>query len=490
MSIRLRLTLWYTLILAVMITTFSMALYGFFSYQLYSSVKKELDSQSKYINSKARVYEEPYGDGARYTVIFPQLDTFKNSNIYFQSVYPGGELMNKSNTLGKFELGRTEATLKRAKEGQAFFVKEKVGDITVYVYNTPYQLIGSGEVIGVLQVATRVDSIDSWLNTMKFSLSLAGFGVILLAASLGFFLARKALKPIDHVIVAANQIERGSDLGKRIKYNGPRDEIGRLTDTFNSLLSRIQVMYSDMEEAYRAQRRFVSDASHELRTPLTTIRGNVDLLERMWKNAAVPEDLVAPANREMSLEAMRDIADEAERMSRLVNDLLALARADAGQELQKEPVEIHGLVEEVVRRAQFLPHEAEWKAGDLHALEEAVVNGNKDLLQQLLFIFIENAFKYTSEGFVKLDAVKGEGSVGIRIEDTGMGMDKSHVPLIFERFYRADASRGETSGTGLGLSIAKWIIDQHEGSVEVSTSLGIGTTFTIWLPASFPRTVE
>lgn len=182
------------------------------------------------------------------------------------------------------------------------------------------------------------------------------------------------------------------------------------------------------------------------------------------------------------MEAINDIADEAKRMSRLVNDMLSLARADAGQTIIKDSLPAGELLEEVVRRAQFIPHRAEWKPADMTELHEYFVYGNKDYLQQMLFIFIENAFKYTPEGTVTLDTVIYPEQIGVRISDTGIGMDQEEVPHIFERFYRADESRGVTPGTGLGLSIAKWIIDAHEGSVEVVTAKGKGTTFVIWLP--------
>ena len=302
-------------------------------------------------------------------------------------------------------------------------------------------------------------------------------------------MARKALKPIERVIDAANQIGSSDDLEKRIHYDGPLDEIGRLTETINGMLSRIQITYLELDEAYRAQRRFVSDASHELRTPLTTIRGNVDLLEKMWKQTSGSTELATPDQMQMSLEAMHDIAGEAQRMSRLVNDLLALARADAGVLMEKKPVEIMPLVQEVVRRAQLLEHTADWQVGDLDALEHAVVQGNRDYLQQLLFIFIENAFKYTPVGTVRFEASRTDSFIGIRISDTGIGMDKEDIPHIFDRFYRADLSRGLTSGTGLGLSIAKWIIDEHGGSIEVTTRKDEGSTFMIWLPANFPLSV-
>jgi signal transduction histidine kinase len=323
-------------------------------------------------------------------------------------------------------------------------------------------------------------------------LAFLAFVAIVVAATLGLFLARKALAPIDQVIAAANQIQDGADLDRRIPYVGPNDEVGRLTHTINGMLDRIHGMYTELEEAYRLQRRFVSDASHELRTPLTTIRGNVDLLEKMWKRTAEasgtgPSD---PEQLQLSLEAMQDIAGEAQRMSRLVSDLLSLARADAGVQMEKTTLELKPLVEEVARRAPFLERKAEWIVGSLNALDGVRVYGSRDYLQQLLFIFVENAFKYTPSGSVTLDAIRSDSQIGIRIADTGIGMDKEQIPHIFERFYRADESRGQTPGTGLGLSIAKWIIDEHDGSIEVTTRKDEGSTFVVWLPINFPLPLE
>ena len=184
-------------------------------------------------------------------------------------------------------------------------------------------------------------------------------------------------------------------------------------------------------------------------------------------------------------EAMQDIAGEAKRMSSLVNDLLSLARADAGYEMEKTPQLLIPLVEDVARRAQLLPRKAEWRIGDLTALDGVQVNAHADFLRQLFFIFVENAFKYTPSGIVEMKAIRSANQAGIIIKDTGIGMNNEEIPYIFERFYRADESRGQTSGTGLGLSIAKWIIDEHDGSVEVSTSRRRRNDIYCWLPIAF-----
>jgi two-component system OmpR family sensor kinase len=381
-----------------------------------------------------------------------------------------------------------------AKEQKAFYKTEHIGSNTLLVYNAPFYY--QNNFFGFVQIAVRVNDINTVLNNLLYALTLLAILIIFAATSLGWFLARKALQPIEHVIASTAQIEKGADLAKRIEYTGPQDEIGRLTNTINSMLARIQITYSELEETNIAQRRFVSDASHELRTPLTTIRGNVDLLQKMWKQMeSQSTEIVDGANNQLSedpfsnqdkltvsIEAMMDIASEAARMSRLVNDLLSLARADSGYTLQKTPLVLLPIVEDVIRKAQQLPRNVEWRTGDLSALYQVQVCGDTDYLQQLLFIFIENAFKYTPSGFVIIEAKRTQDQIGLRIEDTGLGMDKYEVPRIFDRFYRIDPSRGQTAGTGLGLSIAQWIIDEHQGSVEVKTRKGEGSTFIIWLP--------
>ncbi|RKN74212.1 sensor histidine kinase [Paenibacillus ginsengarvi] len=477
MSIRLRLTLWYSSILAVTLLFFGIALYTFFSYKLQTDLRNELIVQAQEVNKEIKGYG--------FFFSLPNLREFKSAGIYMQSISIQGQVKRSSNL--NSNLPYSEESINKVLHGGVSFEKIRVNqEFNMLMYYSPLLLEGS--LVGVLQVATLTDDVDHFLQNIRLILISVGLLTILFAASAGWFLSRKALKPIENVIDAANTVEKSADLNKRIDYTGPMDEIGRLTDTINGMLARIQGMYSELDDAYRAQRRFVSDASHELRTPLTTIRGNVDLLEKIWNTAALKAGdesgtkQIQESSVELSKEAMHDIASEAERMSRLVNDMLSLARADAGFTMNKEPIELRSLVDEVIRRAQFLPRSTEWQTGDIDVLNMAYVRGNKDYLQQLLFILIENAFKYTEQGSVKLDALHARGQFGIRISDTGIGMDKDEIPHIFERFYRADPSRGKKAGTGLGLSIAKWIIDQHDGSIEVKTRKEEGTTFTVWLP--------
>lgn len=498
MSIRLKLTAWYTAILSATLLVFCFGLYTFLHYNSYSSLEEELKVSAEDLKSRMKPELTIFLNDINVDI---KLVNSRGSLTYYQVIDVRTGRKGQSSNLKDTGIVFPEPT---EGELQTLLKKPIVKKVDIdnrkfLIYNSPILVLRGGglQVGGVMQAAYYIDATESTFALLRFILTIAALLSIFLAASVGWFLARKALRPIDQVIAATNQIQRGADLDRRIEYYGPHDEIGRLTSTINNMLERIQGAYAELEEAYRAQRRFVSDASHELRTPLTTIRGNVDLLEKMWRQAV----LAAPASGssgagaaadgdpqklQVSLEAMQDIAGEAERMSRLVNDLLSLARADAGFKMTKSVLEMRPVVEEVVRRAQLLPRKVEWLHGSLAELDDRFVMGNKDYLQQLLFIFIENAFKYTDHGHVRLDAVVKDGQVGIRIEDTGIGMDKEEIPHIFERFYRADPSRGTRSGTGLGLSIAKWIIDEHGGSIEVTTRKGEGSTFVIWFPAVDP----
>lgn len=483
MSIRLRLTLWYSAVLGITVIAFCIAVYVLVSFVLTEGEKRDMEALAVQIEQQIGVrvgWNFYYGPSV--VPEFPALDEFRYSNYFLQMVDRNGRVMQKKGFTGALPMPPGVETGEELE--RPAYMERRIGQTTLLIYSRPMTLAGSDVYVGMLQVATTVDT--QALDYLRIVLSVTALVALALASTLGWFLARKALRPIEVVIDAANRIGETEDLGHRIAYDGPQDEIGRLTTTINGMLSRIQTAYGELEEAVQAQRRFVSDASHELRTPLTTIRGNVELLDKMWQRWRGSGALAGMDDEqaEVALESVRDIAGEAERMSRMVNDLLLLARADAGHKMRRERVALLPLAEEVARKATHLPRRAAFLAADLSALEGAVVIGDADALRQLLFIFIENAFKYTPSGEVELSALRSEdgGSVALRIRDTGIGMEKEHVPQIFERFYRIDPSRGESSGTGLGLSIARWIIDEHGGSVEVMTRPGDGTSFLVWLP--------
>ncbi|MDI4644680.1 sensor histidine kinase [Cohnella hashimotonis] len=487
MSIRLRLTLWYSGLLAIVLIAFSVIMYVVVSQNTMGVIKTRLANEADKI--VVQVSPDDLDLKPRASSPFDLIIAVQVVN-YTQSFE--GVVNTKSSNLIASNITFPFPSAKQAIDGTYRTVT--LSGTPFLIYEKRLEL--GGQLLGLLQVGAYTGKEIDYLSQMRVIIGAAGLASLVLAFVIGLFLARKALRPIEKVTEAAERVQSGSDLKLRIPGES-QDEIGRLTRTLNHMLERVEKAYNVLEESNTAQRRFVSDASHELRTPLTTIRGNVDLLEKVWtetssgaaaeeQDGAIAKPRLSLAEREeLSREALHDISDEARRMSRLVNDLLSLARADAGYVVDKEPIELLPLVEEVARRAGFLPRKAEWVVGPLDALVGIRVVGNRDYLMQLLFIFIENGFKYTPAGEVRLEVYRQDDRVGLSVTDTGIGISKADMPRIFDRFYRADESRGQTSGTGLGLSIAKWIADMHRASLDVQSRPEGGSRFTVWLPVDF-----
>ncbi len=291
-------------------------------------------------------------------------------------------------------------------------------------------------------------------------LILTGVAAVCLSLFLGAILTHQLLKPLDDIAAVALQITRADDLSRRLPDSGRRDEIGRLTLVLNQTLERL-------ERLFHVRQRFLADVSHELRTPLTTIRGNVDLMRHM---------------EETDSEILNVVQDELMRMTRLVDDLLLLARADSGGlPIQREPVELDNIFLEVYRQVKSIGQPVKVI---LKEVDQVCVLGDKDRLKQLLLNLVDNALKYTPEGGqVTLSLFKSDGQVEIEVSDTGMGIPPEDLPRVFDRFYRVDKARSrKLGGSGLGLSIAQWIARAHGGDVKVTSKVGQGSTFRIILP--------
>ena len=279
----------------------------------------------------------------------------------------------------------------------------------------------------------------------------------------GGLVAGSALQPIAALTETASAIARSRGFSRRDPLGRRRDELGRLAVTFNEMLG-------SLEQAYEAQQRFVADASHELRAPLTAIQANIELLER--------RDDMPPAERQ---QAVSELSRESRRLVRLVADLLALARADAGVPLRRDRVELDRVVLDAVADARHLGHGQRIEIG---ALEPTQIEGDVDRLKQLLIILLDNAVKYTpASGTVTVSLRRAGATAEITVQDTGVGIQPEDLPRVFDRFYRADRGRArDPGGTGLGLPIARWIAQQHGGHIELASTPGQGTTATVRLP--------
>ncbi len=315
------------------------------------------------------------------------------------------------------------------------------------VYALPLQ--GGRTLVAELSL-DRVDAAVDRLREVVPVLAVLGATTTVLA---GFLLAGQALRPVATLTGTALTIARSRDFERRVPEPPRHDELGRLARTLNTMLASLQ-------QAYQAQKQFVADASHELRAPLTAIQGNLELLERH------PE-MDEPDRHEALGEANR----EARRLTQLVADLLALARADAGVAIRRERVELDRVVLGVVGEARQLAH---GQRVNIDAIEPVEVVGDPDRLKELTLILLDNAIKYTPpSGAISVSLRCEDRAALLEIHDTGIGISDQDLPHVFERFYRADpARRRDAGGTGLGLSIARWIGDQHHAQIRLTSTPG------------------
>ncbi|QGQ96491.1 sensor histidine kinase [Paenibacillus psychroresistens] len=481
MTIRLRLTLLYSGILGLVLLLFGALLYNILHFYIYKELEHSLKEQTADLQENVNYKFRINSTGWSLSIKLDDFDTLQ-SGMYLQLInFTSGEIAKSINLNGVDLPFSTEGH----DPNKGYFVTANIHNSPFYIYND--SLIINGTEVGILQAAYNISVISLFFSILKLVLVVLSVFVVSIASYLGWLVSKRALKPIYSLIRETELIQNSDDLARRIHYDNKHDEVGLLSKTMNGMLERIQMMYAVLDGSYITQRRFVADASHELRTPLTTINGNAEFLKKIWGTYLHNPSLIELKEIEISVEAIHDITDEAMKMGKLVNDLLILARTDAGLQIVRTEIELKPIVEAVVRKLQLIPKLIEWKMENLEMLDNLQVMGDKDYLQQLIFIILDNAFKFTENGLVELRVFKLADRVGLMIRDTGIGMDPNEIPHIFERFYRADSSRGITPGTGLGLSIAKWILDEHQGTVEVVSEKGIGTSISIYLPILNPE---
>jgi heavy metal sensor kinase len=317
----------------------------------------------------------------------------------------------------------------------------------------------------MVEVGRSEADIQALLGRLRLLGAGGSFVALVWAWFGGYFLARRALAPVDQITRAAQKIS-GEDLSERLNLPLPDDELGRLAAAFDDMIERL-------DQAFRRQRQFTADASHELRTPLAVIRSQAEVALRQPRDAAYYSRVLG------------SIGEESERLTRLAENLLALARADDRQPVACEPLDLEELVAEA--GARVAPR-ARDRGIQLTVTIEPIgaVRGDATWLTQLLLNLLDNALRHTrANGRVQLSLGPASSGALLQVSDNGEGIPPEHLPHVFERFYRADRARSRAAGgAGLGLAICAWVARAHDGRLEVASTLDRGTTFSLWLPTA------
>lgn len=495
-SIRFRLTGWYALLVFCLILALAIALHTLLARTLADDAEYRLRAAALEIAETSSVIPveiqgplAPESNTIAIDIEPPDEAAFLLSGLWFQVYDANREPYVVSTGRSVNEIpSALEAALVNPDEywtDRTVLRSISVGGVESMVLITPLALRIDGEVVeqdsppGWVVVGEPLGSREKLIEITDQSLFLFGIAGGLLAIWIGWLMAGRALTPVTKVTESASaiaQADGGVSLSRRVIVPSTGDELSHLALTFNTMLDRI-------EQAFDTQKRFVADASHELRTPLTAVRGNVDILVRELNAGREPDPT------EM-VEDLQVVQRESGRMSRLIDDMLMLARTDGsslGDFLKPEDLELNLLAAEAHRTAGQLAngHKVKLETG-----EAVRIAGDRDRLAQVMIILLDNAIRHTSEdGTVTLsvdratDPESGVDCARVRVTDTGEGISPEHLPHLFERFYRAEVARSRASGgTGLGLSIALAIVRGHQGWIDVDTMPGQGTTFTVWLP--------
>jgi heavy metal sensor kinase len=460
LSIRARLTLWYTGVVVLILLLVSVAAYSLLRWHLYNDLDASLFTVAGVLR------EAPPADPT--APLPPDLEPLVRgflgpefADALMQLLDPEGRLRSRAlrpalplSYQARVNALRGEPTLET--------VQLTAGD-EARLLTMP--VVRGGRIVDLVQVAMPLRRTrQTLLRYVETLLVLVPLGAVLSAAG-GWLLARRALRPVDRMSQSALRIS-AEDLSRRLERRGTQDEIDRLADTLNAMLARLEAAFGEMQ-------RFTADAAHELRTPLTALRGGIEIALRAERSPDEYRRVLASS------------IEEVDQLIRLAEDLLLLSRSTVGLSAARQPVDLEPLCLEALELGVRL---AKGKGVNVSmgATVPAIVHGDAGALRRVLLNLVDNAVKYTpAGGSVVISLARVADSVALVVEDTGIGIDPADAKRIFEPFLRLDAGRNrDTGGSGLGLAIARSIVLAHGGTLEVDNRPGGGSRFTINLPAA------
>lgn len=414
---------------------------------------KNKNTGERYVSMGLRMADEYNADDVPENVPKPSDSESKQKDIQPEDV-PSGSTPNDDINSAPDSDGSGEKVKLPFMLDNEYSVYSKDGKDYITVDN---EVMYEGDMYSIRLFKSSADIMRfvKYIETRLYHIDLAG---IVLAFFISAYISKVLLRPVTKIRETAEKISV-EDLSQRIEIEGPDDELKELSITFNSMIDRL-------ESSFEQQSRFVSDASHELRTPISVIKGYANLINRWGKD-----------DPEILQEAVNSILEETEHMSVMIKNLLFLARSDQHRNhVQIQPMSLGDAVNDIAKDLSVMDEKVEVET-DIS--EDIIINGDPDLIKQMLWIYTENALKYSGENKkVQYKLYKENGYACICVKDNGFGIKDEDIPHIFERFYRVDKSRNkEIPGNGLGLSIAKWIMDIHHGKIEVKSVVGQGTEF-------------
>jgi heavy metal sensor kinase len=460
-NIRYKLTVWFGLSLALILSVYSVGLYGFLRHNLYGELDRKLREDIEAVQET--IQDLPSNGDLQDFTKYKDVSTHDIRERWLLEIWSE----NYQNILSipqrnESPLGRLDSKECIVKRGDPETLELEDG----LAIRTLCSKVEAGDRFLIIRVARSAERVVHELNELLWMMLLGVPVAILLAMIGGYWLARTSLLPVQKMTEQAQKISVDR-LHDRLDIVNANDELGRLAATFNQTFDRL-------EKSFLQMRQFTSDASHELRTPLTAIR--------TMGEVALREDKTAAEYREV----LSSVLEETDELRNLVDSLLTLSRADAGQiRLNKQPLDLSILVNETLDHLQVLAEEKGQEI--LRDLPPGLtITGDRSVLRQAIINLVENAIKYSAfEKTIKIRTFKDDASLFVEVTDEGPGILSEHQVKVFERFYRIDSGRSrDEGGTGLGLSIAKWAIESHGGSIKLSSAPGKGSVFTITLPLS------